>query len=72
MSLTIGCPAGRTSFAEYLDGRLTGREMQQVTAHLENCTHCAREFEAERSMAPIRPLVEALSWGGTVKRPSFQ
>jgi hypothetical protein len=50
MSANIGCPAARAGFAEYLDGRLTGREMQRIAAHLESCTQCAREFEAERSM----------------------
>ena len=67
MSLTIGCPAARTSFAEYLDGRLTGREMQQVTLHLENCTHCAREFEAERSM--LRALATLGPVSGEAKEP---
>lgn len=46
----IGCTAAQAGFAEYLDGRLTGREMQRITRHLESCAHCTREFDAERSM----------------------
>jgi Putative zinc-finger len=61
------CPASRAGFAEYLDGRLTGREMQRVTAHLESCTDCAREFEAERSM--LRALATLGPVAGTAAEP---
>jgi len=44
------CSSVRARFAEYLDSRLTGREMQRVTKHLESCAKCAGEFEAERRM----------------------
>ena len=30
-----GCNAMQAKFTEYLDGRLSGREMQAVSAHLE-------------------------------------
>ena len=30
-----GCSAMQARFSEYLDGRLTGREMQRIAAHLE-------------------------------------
>jgi anti-sigma factor RsiW len=33
-------------FSEYLDGRLNGRQMQQIGAHLENCRECAGEWAA--------------------------
>jgi hypothetical protein len=67
MSFTIECPSARASFAEYLDSRLTGREMQNVTAHLENCTSCAREFEAERSM--LRALASLGPVSGQAREP---
>jgi hypothetical protein len=45
-----GCSQARSKFADYLDSRLTGHEMQGMTAHLEACAECSREFEAERQM----------------------
>jgi hypothetical protein len=48
-----GCSSVRAKFAEYLDSRLTGREMQRVTKHLETCIKCAGEFEAERRMLSV-------------------
>jgi hypothetical protein len=50
LSLKIGCSAAQAKFTEYLDSRLTGREMQRVTSHLESCSQCAASFEAERRM----------------------
>jgi anti-sigma factor RsiW len=43
-----GCRTVRAQFNEYLDGRLNGRQMQQVVAHLEQCPECAREWKALR------------------------
>jgi anti-sigma factor RsiW len=36
-------------FSEYLDGRMNGREMHEVAAHLERCPKCAREWESLRN-----------------------
>ena len=36
---SVRCPASRAGFAEYLDGRLTGREMQRIAAHLLESVH---------------------------------
>jgi anti-sigma factor RsiW len=51
------CNAVRSRFTEYLDGRLNGREMQRIAAHLESCRECAREFESlkmtQRSLAEL-------------------
>ncbi len=44
-----GCSAVQAKFTEYLDGRLNGREMQLIAAHLEDCRACAREWT---SLAP--------------------
>ncbi len=45
-----GCNQVQAGFTEYLDGRLTGREMQEIDAHLESCAECAREWKAQREM----------------------
>jgi len=40
-----GCEAVQAGFTEYLDGRLNGRAMQRIAAHLEGCRECGREWE---------------------------
>jgi anti-sigma factor RsiW len=45
-----GCEAIQREFSEYLDGRLNGRVMQRITAHLEGCRACDREFAALRQV----------------------
>jgi hypothetical protein len=47
------CSSICAKFPEYLDSRLPGSEMQRVTRHLETCTKCAAEFEAERCMLSV-------------------
>src|SRR5580698_5559423 len=47
------CSSVRARFAEYLDSRLTGREMQRMATHLESCANCASQFEAERRMLRV-------------------
>jgi len=61
------CSSVRARFAEYLDGRLTGREMQRMARHLENCSQCANDFEAERQM--LRVLSSLGSVSGAAKEP---
>jgi anti-sigma factor RsiW len=57
-----GCSAVQESFSEYLDGRLNGREMQQIASHLDECRECAREWEslreAQLSLAGLGPVAE--------------
>jgi hypothetical protein len=53
----------RERFTEYLDGRLTGREMQRVSAHLERCRECAGEWEV------LRRMQTSLSSLGSVAEP---
>jgi anti-sigma factor RsiW len=57
-----GCNATQAKFTEYLDGRLTGREMQRVAAHLERCRECAEEWaslkQAQASLAVLGPVQE--------------
>lgn len=55
-----GCSATQARFTEYLDGRLTGRDMQRVAAHLERCRDCASEWvvlkQTQASVASVGPV----------------
>ncbi len=57
-----GCSTMRMKFSEYLDGRLTGREMQRIAAHLDRCRDCAAEWtslrELQSSLASLGPVPE--------------
>jgi len=57
-----GCSAVQAGFTEYLDGRLNGREMQLIAAHLDDCQGCAREWTSLRrtqaSLAVLGPVPE--------------
>jgi hypothetical protein len=57
-----GCNQIQACFTEYLDGRLTGLEMQKIDAHLGDCTECAGEWKAQRelqaSLADLGPVPE--------------
>ncbi len=60
MTLAKSCSAARARFSEYLDGRLTGWEMQRISKHLDACQACASEFFAEekllRALATLGPV----------------
>lgn len=57
-----GCSAMQEKFSEYLDGRLTGVEMQRIASHLEACRDCAAEWTSLRSiqasLASLGPVQE--------------
>jgi anti-sigma factor RsiW len=57
-----GCGAMKAKFSEYLDGRLTGQEMQRIATHLEGCADCANEWTSLRnvqaSLAMLGPVPE--------------
>lgn len=57
-----GCGSMRVKFSEYLDGRLTGVEMQRIAAHLQDCGVCAAEWQglrtAQASLAALGPMPE--------------
>ena len=57
-----GCSAMQARFSEYLDGRLTGREMQRIAAHLEECRGCGAEWtslrQTQSSLAALGPAQE--------------
>lgn len=61
------CSTVRGKFGEYLDGRLTGREMQRMSAHLDSCKECAGHFEAEQSMLRVLSSLGPVS--GAAKEP---
>ena len=45
-----GCEAVQAKFSEYLDGRLNGREMQQISAHVNECQECTGEWDSLRQV----------------------
>ncbi|MGB6828458.1 MAG: zf-HC2 domain-containing protein [Terracidiphilus sp.] len=57
-----GCTSIQAIFNDYLDGRLSGREMQRMDAHLKACDDCGREWESLRrtqaSLAMLGPVPE--------------
>ncbi len=57
------CTSTEAAFSNYLDGAVTGQQMQAIAAHLEQCPHCTREFQKARS------LQETLASMGSVKAP---
>ena len=58
------CKAVQKDFSEYLDGRMNGREMQRIAAHLEQCRECAGEWTA------LRQTQAALAGLGPVPEPA--
>jgi anti-sigma factor RsiW len=60
----MSCSQVQEMFSGYLDGAITGREMQALSAHLEACDDCGREFLAWRGVQ------QALGAVGPVKAPA--
>ncbi len=58
-----GCGKVQAGFTEFLDGRLNGREMQEISAHLDGCQECAEEWNS------LRRTQSALSELGSVPEP---
>ncbi len=54
------CNSIQLKFSEYLDGRLTGHEMQEIAAHLEVCRECSAEWtglkQTQMSLAALGPV----------------
>lgn len=51
------CGAVQEKFSDYLDGRLNGVEMQDISAHLDGCDSCTREW---RTLRGTQGLLAAL------------
>lgn len=54
---TPACTDIRQAFSTYLDGANTGREMQGIAAHLEECPECRREFDTWRGLQRVLETV---------------
>ena len=59
----MNCPQIQEMFSAYLDGAVSGREMQAVSNHLQECENCKSEFEAWRGVQQM------LSSVGQLKAP---
>ncbi len=58
------CTQARSLFSSYLDGALTGRQMQALGGHFEECAECEREYAQLRQSQHLllsvgRPRVPA-------------
>jgi anti-sigma factor (TIGR02949 family) len=57
-----GCNQVQARLTDYLDGRLSGHEMQELDAHLDGCPECSREWDAmcdlQASLASLGPVPE--------------
>src|SRR5947209_3242532 len=55
----VQCGKVRSSFSAYLDGAVSGRQMQAIALHLEECRECREEYEGlqtiQRSLAALGP-----------------
>ena len=51
--ITPVCIRAREAFSGYLDGAISGLEMQSVAGHLEQCSACAADFSAWRAMQQL-------------------
>ena len=58
------CQKCQSSFSAYLDGAVSGRQMQQIAQHLEACAGCAREFDS------LRAMQQSLAALGPAKAPA--
>jgi len=57
------CGSIQSKFSDYLDGRLTGHEMQGIAAHIDNCQDCSIEW------AGLKKTQLALASLGSVPQP---
>jgi hypothetical protein len=48
--ISLTCLKCQSSFSAYLDGDVSGHQMQKIALHLEGCADCKREFAAWRAM----------------------
>jgi hypothetical protein len=57
------CRKYQSSFSAYLDGAVSGQQMQKIAQHLEICAACEREF------ASLRAMQQSLAALGPAKAP---
>jgi hypothetical protein len=58
------CKKYQSSFSAYLDGAVSGKQMQRIARHLEDCPGCAQEFSA------LRAMQQSLAVLGPAKAPA--
>ena len=58
------CQKCQSSFSAYLDGAVSGKQMQRIAQHLDTCPACAREFAA------LRTMQRSLATLGSAKAPA--
>ena len=55
-----GCSEVRSLFSVYLDGAVTGQQMQDIASHLGSCATCATDFDEARAvqetLAKLQPV----------------
>jgi anti-sigma factor RsiW len=56
----VNCKNVMEAFSGYLDGTISGREMQAISGHLENCNACSNEFTAWRGIQQVLASVGPL------------
>jgi anti-sigma factor RsiW len=56
------CGSIQSKFSEYLDGRLTGHEMQSIAAHIDTCRNCSVEWtglkKTQLALGSLGPVPE--------------
>lgn len=61
------CRKIQSFFSAYLDGAVSGRQMQRIAQHLEGCPECSNEFGGlramQRSLAALGPAKAPLDLG---------
>lgn len=86
LQIPKACQRLRSSFSAYLDGAVSGRKMQEIAAHLDQCADCNREFDSMRAMqrtlselGPARPPADlglklrlAISHANAQKKASWR
>lgn len=60
----VGCGKYRSSFSAYLDGAVSGKQMQSIARHLDACAACREEFES------LRAMQQSLAMLGPAKAPA--
>ena len=64
MMTSLNCTRTQSSFSAYLDGAVSGHQMQAIARHLDACDDCSREF------ASLRTMQQSLAMLGPAKAPA--
>jgi hypothetical protein len=65
--MSSSCGKSRSLFSAYLDGAVSGKQMQLIAQHLESCENCSEEFDSlrqmQRSLAMLGPAKAPVDMG---------